>query len=161
MEITKLRYSLNLVLLVYWNQVWNWYWRQTLYFYIWTLKKSCYDFSTTLVLHQQSSDDGRFQHLLLSLPLHLISEFFFPVKSDFVLIGYYFTVYCILYLECIFQLYRPSSEYLLRQCRFLIRKHQFLELSANHPRQALAYLQTELASTVNHNDPEETKEVGK
>ncbi|XP_012935580.1 muskelin isoform X1 [Aplysia californica] len=56
------------------------------------------------------------------------------------------------------KLLRPSPEYLLRRCRFLIRKHQFLEMSAQTPRQAMTYLQTELAQVVDHQNPEETKE---
>ncbi|BFZ08913.1 hypothetical protein BsWGS_11952 [Bradybaena similaris] len=56
------------------------------------------------------------------------------------------------------KLSRPSSEYLLRRCRFLIRKHQFLEMSSREPRKAMAYLQTDLANVVDHNDSEETKE---
>ncbi|XP_013065236.2 muskelin-like isoform X1 [Biomphalaria glabrata] len=56
------------------------------------------------------------------------------------------------------KLSRPSTEFLLRRCRFLIRKYRFLEMSTQAPRQAMTYLQTELANVVDHNDPEETKE---
>lgn len=56
------------------------------------------------------------------------------------------------------KLSRPSSDFLLRRCRFLIRKHQFLEMSSSAPRDAMTYLQTELAQVVDHDSPEETKE---
>ena len=48
----------------------------------------------------------------------------------------------------------------MRRCRYLIRKHRFQEMAQTNPIQALAYLQTELADTVNHKNEEETKEVG-
>ncbi|GFO15470.1 muskelin [Plakobranchus ocellatus] len=56
------------------------------------------------------------------------------------------------------KLSRPSSDYLLRRCRYLIRKHQFLEISSQTPMKAMTYLQHEVANMVDHNDPEETKE---
>ncbi|XP_071960685.1 muskelin-like [Antedon mediterranea] len=56
------------------------------------------------------------------------------------------------------QLCRPSNDSILRRCRYLIRKHKFHELASDNQVDALRYLQTELAETVNHKDEEETQE---
>ncbi|XP_061418708.1 muskelin isoform X2 [Lethenteron reissneri] len=56
------------------------------------------------------------------------------------------------------KLCRPAREDLLRRCRYLIRKHRFQEKAVTEPVAALTYLQTELADTVDHSDPTETKE---
>uniref|UniRef100_A0A670YWI9 Muskelin 1 n=1 Tax=Pseudonaja textilis TaxID=8673 RepID=A0A670YWI9_PSETE len=57
------------------------------------------------------------------------------------------------------KLCRPSKEYLLRHCKYLIRKHRFEEKAQTDPLSALKYLQNDLFATVDHSDPEETKEV--
>ncbi|CAM9313717.1 unnamed protein product, partial [Lampetra planeri] len=56
------------------------------------------------------------------------------------------------------KLCRPSKEYLLRHCRYLIRKYRFEEKAQSEPLSALKYLQDDLSLTVDHTDPEETKE---
>ncbi|XP_015762917.1 PREDICTED: muskelin-like [Acropora digitifera] len=56
------------------------------------------------------------------------------------------------------KLSRPSQDYLLRRCRYLIRKQRFCELASRDPFEALRYLQNELSATVVHDDPEEGKE---
>ncbi|RUS82092.1 hypothetical protein EGW08_010137 [Elysia chlorotica] len=56
------------------------------------------------------------------------------------------------------KLSRPSSDYLLRRCRCLIRKQKFLEMSSQDPLKAMTYLQNEVADMVDHSDPKETKE---
>jgi len=56
------------------------------------------------------------------------------------------------------RLSRPSHDKLLRSCIFLIRKHKFLELTEESPRQAMTYLQTVLAQVVDQDNPDETKE---
>lgn len=56
------------------------------------------------------------------------------------------------------KLCRPSKEYLLRHCKYLIRKHRFEEKAQTDPLSALKYLQNDLYVTVDHSDPEETKE---
>ncbi|KAI0218378.1 Muskelin [Lamellibrachia satsuma] len=56
------------------------------------------------------------------------------------------------------KLCRPSMEHLLRRCRHLVRRHHFQEIAAHSPVAALHYLQADLAETVDHSDPEETKE---
>lgn len=48
---------------------------------------------------------------------------------------------------------------LLRQCCRIIRQHKFQEIASRDQIAALKYLQTELASTVDHKNDEETKEV--
>ncbi|GIZ04436.1 hypothetical protein CEXT_449462 [Caerostris extrusa] len=55
-------------------------------------------------------------------------------------------------------LYRPTKEMLLRQCFHIIRRHKFQEIADSDPIAAVRYLQTELASTVDHSNPEETRE---
>ncbi|KAG8138484.1 hypothetical protein E2320_004370, partial [Naja naja] len=57
------------------------------------------------------------------------------------------------------KLCRPSKEYLLRHCKYLIRKHRFEEKAQTDPLSALKYLQNDLFVTVDHSDPEETKEL--
>ena len=57
------------------------------------------------------------------------------------------------------QLYRPTKEMLLRQCCRIIRQHKFQEIASRDQIAALKYLQTELASTIDHKNDEETKEV--
>ncbi|KAK1906527.1 Muskelin [Dissostichus eleginoides] len=56
------------------------------------------------------------------------------------------------------KLCRPSKEYLLRHCRYLIRKYRFEEKAQSEPLNALKYLQNDLSLTVDHTDPDETKE---
>ncbi|MGH0119314.1 UNVERIFIED_CONTAM: hypothetical protein FKN15_025785 [Acipenser sinensis] len=56
------------------------------------------------------------------------------------------------------KLCRPSKEYLLRHCKYLIRKYRFEEKAQTEPLSALKYLQNDLSVTVDHSDPEETKE---
>ncbi|KAG9345727.1 hypothetical protein JZ751_008871 [Albula glossodonta] len=56
------------------------------------------------------------------------------------------------------KLCRPSKEYLLRHCRYLIRKYRFEEKALTEPLSALRYLQNDLSLTVDHSDPDETKE---
>ncbi|XP_043569159.1 muskelin [Chiloscyllium plagiosum] len=56
------------------------------------------------------------------------------------------------------KLCRPSKDYLLRHCRYLIRRHRFEEKARADPLSALKYLQNDLYVTVDHSDPEETKE---
>uniref|UniRef100_A0A667Z6M9 Muskelin 1, intracellular mediator containing kelch motifs n=1 Tax=Myripristis murdjan TaxID=586833 RepID=A0A667Z6M9_9TELE len=56
------------------------------------------------------------------------------------------------------KLCRPSKEYLLRHCRYLIRKYRFEEKAQSEPLSALKYLQNDLSLTVDHSDPDETKE---
>uniref|UniRef100_A0A3Q1JMN3 F5/8 type C domain-containing protein n=1 Tax=Anabas testudineus TaxID=64144 RepID=A0A3Q1JMN3_ANATE len=56
------------------------------------------------------------------------------------------------------KLCRPSKEYLLRHCRYLIRKYRFEEKAQSEPLSALKYLQNDLSLTVDHTDPDETKE---
>lgn len=48
---------------------------------------------------------------------------------------------------------------LLRQCSRIIRQHKFQEIASRDQIAALKYLQTELASTIDHKNNEETKEV--
>ncbi|XP_042910813.1 muskelin isoform X2 [Parasteatoda tepidariorum] len=55
-------------------------------------------------------------------------------------------------------LFRPTKEMLLRQCCRIIRQHKFQEIASVDQIAALQYLQTELASTVDHQNSEETKE---
>ncbi|XP_054707459.1 muskelin-like isoform X2 [Uloborus diversus] len=55
-------------------------------------------------------------------------------------------------------LYRPTKEMLLRQCSRIIRQHKFQEIAARDQIEALHYLQTELASTIDHKNSDETKE---
>uniref|UniRef100_H3BAD6 Muskelin 1 n=1 Tax=Latimeria chalumnae TaxID=7897 RepID=H3BAD6_LATCH len=57
------------------------------------------------------------------------------------------------------KLCRPSKEYLLRHCKYLIRKHRFEEKAQTDPVIALKYLQNDLSVTVDHSDPKETKEA--
>ncbi|TNN22305.1 Muskelin [Liparis tanakae] len=57
------------------------------------------------------------------------------------------------------KLCRPSKEFLLRHCRYLIRKYRFEEKAQSEPLSALKYLQNDLSLTVDHTDPAETKEV--
>ena len=59
----------------------------------------------------------------------------------------------------VLQLCRPSTALLLRRCRYLVRKHKFSEIAIRDPVSALHYLQTELASCVDHSDQQETREV--
>ncbi|KAL5014601.1 hypothetical protein ScPMuIL_008871 [Solemya velum] len=56
------------------------------------------------------------------------------------------------------KLCRPSADHLLRCCQYLIRKYRFQELTATNQSMAMSYLQTDLADTVDHNDPDETQE---
>ncbi|ESP01147.1 hypothetical protein LOTGIDRAFT_225475 [Lottia gigantea] len=56
------------------------------------------------------------------------------------------------------KLCRPSTNHLLRKCRYLIRKFRFKEMAVTDPHEAMVYLQVQLAQTVDHNDEEEEKE---
>ncbi|KAK6176578.1 hypothetical protein SNE40_014836 [Patella caerulea] len=56
------------------------------------------------------------------------------------------------------KLCRPSTNHLLRKCRYLIRKFRFKEMAMTDPREAMVYLQTKLAQTVDHDDTDEEKE---
>ncbi|GFS06019.1 muskelin [Elysia marginata] len=56
------------------------------------------------------------------------------------------------------KLSRPSLDDLLRRCRCLIRKQQFLEMTTQEPLKAMSFLQNEVADMVDHTDPKETKE---
>lgn len=56
------------------------------------------------------------------------------------------------------ELCRPTHESLLRECRYLIRKHCFEEMTKTRPVAALKYLQTELFSTVDHSDTQKKQE---
>ncbi|XP_066283972.1 muskelin-like [Branchiostoma lanceolatum] len=56
------------------------------------------------------------------------------------------------------KLCRASKEQLLRRCRYLIRRHKFQEIAAADPLAALQFLQCDLASIVDHEDDEETRE---
>ncbi|KFM80694.1 Muskelin, partial [Stegodyphus mimosarum] len=55
-------------------------------------------------------------------------------------------------------LYRPTKDMLLRQCCRIIRQHKFQEIASNDQIAALQYLQTELASTIDHQNIDEAKE---
>lgn len=56
------------------------------------------------------------------------------------------------------QLCRPSPDFLLRRCSYLIRKYRFLELACTNRCAAMTYLQNEVSQTVNHSDPKEAQE---
>ncbi|KAG8180418.1 hypothetical protein JTE90_022767 [Oedothorax gibbosus] len=56
------------------------------------------------------------------------------------------------------RLCRPSKESVVRRCCGILRRHRFQEIAAEDPTAALQYLQTELASTVDHSNPQEAKE---
>lgn len=56
------------------------------------------------------------------------------------------------------QLCRPSPDFLLRRCSYLIRKYRFLELACTNRCAAMTYLQNQVSKTVNHNDPKEAQE---
>jgi hypothetical protein len=53
---------------------------------------------------------------------------------------------------------RPTLEGIAAQCRYLIRRQQFRELCRNDPKSAMRFLQTDLSSAVDHNNPEQSKE---
>jgi hypothetical protein len=57
------------------------------------------------------------------------------------------------------KLVRPGIEDILRQCKFMIRKLHFEELTFKNTLCALTYLQTSLAELINNDDPTQTKEV--
>eukprot|EP00051_Salpingoeca_urceolata_P006576 m.86923 g.86923 ORF g.86923 m.86923 type:complete len:836 (+) comp14891_c0_seq3:166-2673(+) len=50
------------------------------------------------------------------------------------------------------RLLKPSREDILNRCFFFLRKQRYLEMCKSDPRNALKYLQTELAAVVDHND---------
>lgn len=54
------------------------------------------------------------------------------------------------------KLVRPSVEDVLRHSRHLLRRQRFRELTAVDPLEALSFLKTTLASTVDHNDQDES-----
>lgn len=57
------------------------------------------------------------------------------------------------------QLCRLSTEHLLRQCKYLLRKYKFQELAERDPHAAMLYLQNDLASIVDHKNIQEREEV--
>lgn len=57
------------------------------------------------------------------------------------------------------QLMRPTQADVLRKCRILIRQCKFTEMAGIDSMQALKYLHTSLASIVDHNNPQEEREV--
>ncbi|XP_074644616.1 muskelin-like isoform X2 [Tubulanus polymorphus] len=59
------------------------------------------------------------------------------------------------------KLSRPSKDQLLQKCLYLIRKQEFQEVAASEPMQALQYLQTSLAETVDHTDLDDARELHK
>ncbi|XP_064633309.1 muskelin-like [Lineus longissimus] len=56
------------------------------------------------------------------------------------------------------KLSRPSKEQLLRKCKYLLRKQRFQEIASTNPVNALRYLQTDLAQTVDHSDLDDSRE---
>ncbi|XP_062574316.1 muskelin-like isoform X1 [Saccostrea cucullata] len=58
----------------------------------------------------------------------------------------------------VLKLCRLSSEHLLRQCKYLLRKYKFQELAEHNPHTAMLYLQNDLASIVDHKNKKEREE---
>lgn len=58
---------------------------------------------------------------------------------------------------------RQTRAQLLRRCRYLVRRHRFLEMSASGDvkdmESATLFLQTKLSEVVDHSDPEETEQL--
>lgn len=57
------------------------------------------------------------------------------------------------------QLVRPAVEEVIRHSRHLVRRQRFRELAAADPVEALSFLKTTLASTVDHSNKEESEQV--
>ena len=57
------------------------------------------------------------------------------------------------------RLIRPSGLQLLQKFKFMIRKHRFEELAMENSLSALNYLQTVISDIIDHEDPEQTKQV--
>ena len=57
------------------------------------------------------------------------------------------------------QLVRSSREQILRKTKLLIRQQHYQELAQTDPIAAISYLQTDLSSLVNHDNPEEREQV--
>lgn len=58
----------------------------------------------------------------------------------------------------VLKLCRLSTEHLLRQCKYLLRKYKFQELAERDPHAAMLYLQNDLASIVDHKNLQEREE---
>lgn len=58
------------------------------------------------------------------------------------------------------QLVRSTREQVLRKTKLLIRQQHYQELAQTDPIAAIGFLQTDLSSLVNHDDPEEREQVG-
>lgn len=58
----------------------------------------------------------------------------------------------------VLKLCRLSTEHLLRQCKYLLRKYKFQELAERDPHAAMLYLQNDLASIVDHKNIQEREE---
>ncbi|XP_065066928.1 muskelin-like isoform X2 [Rhopilema esculentum] len=56
------------------------------------------------------------------------------------------------------KLQRPNLDYLVRRCKFMIRKHRYRELTQQNKIKALSYLQTEVSELVDHTDTAERME---
>lgn len=84
--------------------------------------------------------------LLLTLKL-MIKNLFSPNNTE---------QYIYIYFS---QLCRLSTEHLLRQCKYLLRKYKFQELAERDPHAAMLYLQNDLASIVDHKNLQEREEV--
>ena len=64
-----------------------------------------------------------------------------------------------MFLFILMQLCRPSVNHLKKRCKYQLRKHQFQEIAAANPMEALSFLQNQLHDMVDHKDEEESKEV--
>ncbi|XP_048579219.1 muskelin isoform X2 [Nematostella vectensis] len=53
------------------------------------------------------------------------------------------------------KLSRPSKDYVLRRCKYFIRKQRFFELTTRDPIAGMQYLQNDLSDTVAHDNVEE------
>ncbi|PVD25090.1 hypothetical protein C0Q70_15588 [Pomacea canaliculata] len=56
------------------------------------------------------------------------------------------------------QLYRPSPDFLLRKCHYLIRKYHFIEMASTDQHAAMKYLQNDVAKVVDHGNDKEAQE---
>ena len=59
------------------------------------------------------------------------------------------------------QLVRSSREQILRKAKLLIRQQHYQELAQSDPIAAISFLQTDLSSLVNHDDPLEREQVSR
>ncbi|KAL7306121.1 hypothetical protein TKK_0001570 [Trichogramma kaykai] len=59
------------------------------------------------------------------------------------------------------KLCRPSQDQILTQCKLIIRKHKFEELTVNDSYDALQYLQSKVSEIIDHTDTEQAKEFQK